>query len=138
MKKSIKKSEEIQGIKSEIKIKKSQKLDSANLSKIKEESKGSEEKKGNLYIGFSSLSSNDQKKERSKLRRKLENFRKEILGKDRKKEEKEEGLKSFIQFYKKNWKIQDFKFENFSHQKDEDFKSDWIEILSNAKKSLEK
>lgn len=132
MEKSIKLSSKIQGIKGG---KKNQKLDNANLAKIKSDAG---EKKGNLYIGFSALSALDQKKERSKLRRKLESFRNEILGKDRSKEEKEKGMQDFIAFYKKNWKIQDFRFENFSHQKDADFKSDWESILSLCKKKLEK
>lgn len=137
MKKSIKSDSAIQGnADSKIKIKKDQKRDNANLSKIKSDASG--DKKGNLYIGFSNLSALDQKKERSKLRRKLEFFRKEILGKDRSKEEKEKGLNDFLAFYKMHWKIQDFRFENFSHQSDSDFKSDFELILSMGKKRLEK
>lgn len=134
MKNQSKKSIKIQGIEID---KKNENLDNANLNSLKGEI-SSPSKMGNLYKNFSHLSAKDQKKERGKLRRKLESFRNSILGKDRKEEERKESIKEFIAFYKMHWIIQDFKFESFSHQRDADFKKDWESILSLCKKELEK
>jgi len=112
-------------------------IDNANLSKIKE-SKGEKKDitRSSLYKGVDALSMRDQKKERSKIRRKLDAFCNAILGKDRSKEEKEGSIKEFNAFYKKNWKLNDYKIDNFSNRSDEDQRKDYQLILDLAKKSL--
>lgn len=123
-----------------LKEKKGKAQDDANLASIK---KGSSkdaptQSRSSLYKGMDDLSIKDQKKERSKIRRRLDNFISDILGMDRKKEEKESSIKEFNSFYKKNWKIQDFKIDNFSNQSDEDKRKEFTLILDLAKKSLHK
>lgn len=123
-----------------IKIKKSSKkenLDSANLANI---AKDASNQRGNLYnhSALQELKGKSDKEKRGFLRRKLESFRSNILGLDRKEDERNQSLSEFIQFYKRFWRIQDFKFESFSNQKDEDFKRDFSKILSLASKGLEK
>ena len=114
---------------------KNEKIDSANLQII-----GSEMIKGNLYNHniLKGLGKKDMKSCRRYLRDSIDRYIKSILGKDRKEEERSESLKSFIAFYKKYWKIQDFKFENFSNQKDPDFKKDIESIFALCKEGLEK
>jgi hypothetical protein len=117
--------------------KKEEKSDDANLSKIKESKKEKKDiSRSSLYNGIESLSMRDQKKERSKIRRRLDAFCNAILGKDRSKEEKEKSIKEFNAFYKKNWKLNDYKIDNFSNRSDEDLRKEYQLILDLAKKSL--
>ena len=119
------------------KEKKEKKTDDANLSKIKDASKEKKDiTRSSLYRGVDQLSMRDQKKERSKIRRKLDAFCNAILGKDRSKEEKDASIKEFNAFYKKNWKLNDYKIDNFSNRSDEDQRKDYQSILDLAKKSL--
>ncbi len=120
-------------MKNSIEIKKG-KLDSANLKNL-----SGKDQRGNLYnhSALQELKGKSDKEKRGFLRRKLESFRSNILGIDRKKEEREKSLKEFISFYKKFWRIQDFKFESFSNQKDSDFQRDYEKILKDAKIHLE-
>ena len=92
--------------------------------------------RSSLYKGLDNLSIKDQKIKRSGLRRKLDKFISDCIGKDRKKEEKEISLDGFLQFYKENWKIQDFKMDHFSNQIDPDFRRDAEILLNLAKKRL--
>jgi len=126
-----------------IKIKKDKKKnsDDANLSKIKEGKGKDQEKKINrssLYKGIDHLSMKDQKNKRSKLRNKLDGFCKSILGLDRSKEEKDKSIKEFNQFYKENWKINDYKIDNFSNRSDEMQRKEYQLILDLARKELSK
>lgn len=89
-----------------------------------------------IYKGMDNLNSDDKKKKRSKIRRDLKNFRNDILGKDRSDKERENAIKSFMQFYKENWKIQDFKIENFSNAKNEIDLQDNIQLLDYLKSVL--
>lgn len=119
--------------------KKEEKTDDANLSKIKDAKKdkgGKDQTRSSIYRGMDALSMKDQKKERSKIRRKLDAFINAILGLDRSKEDKEKSLKEFNAFYKGNWKIQDYKIDNFSNRSDEDQRKDYQKVLDLAKKSL--
>lgn len=122
--------------------KKEEKTDNANLSKIKKGSKEKGENKkinrSSLYKGVDHLSMKDQKNKRSKLRNRLDAFCKSILGLDRSKDEKENAIKEFNQFYKENWKINDYKIDNFSNRSDESQRKDYQLILDLAKKGLSK
>lgn len=72
-----------------------------------------------LYIGLDSMSTEEKKRHRSKIRRNLDNYMKDILGKDRTSKERETAVGDFLSFYKKNWKITDFKIESFSEKTNE-------------------
>lgn len=91
-----------------------------------------------LYKGMDQMGSEDQKKFRSKIRRELRRYINSILGKDRSDEERIKSIKSFMRFYKDNWKIQDFKIENFSHSKNESDRKDIINLLDYLKSIMEK
>jgi len=82
----------------------------------KEDAKGSSK---SIYKGLDALGSEDKKKKRSKIRRGLRGYINDILGKDRSDEERLISIESFMEFYKENWKIQDFKIENFSSSRNE-------------------
>lgn len=90
-----------------------------------------------LYNGMDQMGSEDQKKFRSKIRRELRRYINSILGKDRKEEERIKSIKSFMKFYKENWKIQDFKIENFSHSKNESDRKDITNLLDYLKSIME-
>lgn len=114
-------------------------IDNINLEKIKINLEKGDKKllskegkmpnQKNLYKLPDGLGIEEQKKFRSKIRRKIASFCNDILGKDRKDEERKESVKKFMTFYKENWKIQDFKIENFSQSKDEDQRKDIIDLL---------
>ena len=121
-------------------VKKSTSTDSINIDKIKiDVSKGkkdllTKEKsisgKKDLYKGTEGLNSEEKKKHRGKIRRELHRYVNAILGKDRSNEERTQSVKKFLSFYKSNWKVQDFKIENFTHsQNDADLK-DYKALLS--------
>ncbi len=97
------------GKKISLKEKKGKTQDDANLHGIKKgASKGKDKDtstRSSLYKGMDTLSIKDQKKERSKIRRRLDNFISDILGMDRKKEEKDKSIKEFNAFYKMIWRV---------------------------------
>lgn len=112
--------------------KSSKKSDSANAEKIKNsllEKRGIDAKKNLYSFDHAGMNAEDQKKFRSSLRRKLFKFSNSILGIDRTNEEREESIKEFLKFYKSNWKINDFRIENFSQKKDESAIGDYKKIL---------
>src|SRR5690349_8499402 len=132
----------------QIKESKNEKLDSVNLESVKiNVSKGNKEltnKEGiktsnkDIYsIDRKSMSSEDQKKFRQKIRRDSQRFVKDILGKDRSDESRTKSISEFLEFYKKNWKIQDFRIENFSQSKNETDLKDYTDLLNYVKSTLE-
>jgi hypothetical protein len=133
---------ENQKVKNSPKVKKEKKersTDAINFDKVKVDiSKGKKElitkersvlSKKSLYKGTDSLGEEESKKFRGKIRRSLHRFVNEILGKDRTNEEREKSVKAFLKFYKENWKIQDFKIENFSQSKNSTDLKDYIDLL---------
>lgn len=92
--------------------------------------------KKEIYIGFSDLSSEEQKKKRSQIRRRLAQFVSDILGKDRKDAEVAESVGKFLIFYKENWRVADFKLENFSQKKNAADLKDYAELLEFVKSSI--
>lgn len=121
-----------------VKVKES-KTDSINFDKVKIDiSKGKKEllskersvsSKKNLYHGIEGLGEEDQKKFRGKIRRELHKFVNSILGKDRSASEREQSVKAFLKFYKTNWKLQDFKIENFTQSKNPTDLKDYSDLL---------
>lgn len=89
-----------------------------------------------IYKGMNEMSTDEKKKFRGKIRRNLHNFVNQILGKDRSEKERIEGIKDFLKFYKTNWKIQDFKLENFSLSQNPADKKDYVNLLKYVKDSL--
>lgn len=89
-----------------------------------------------IYIGIDHLSQEDRKKFRGKIRRDLGRYVNQILGKDRKDEERIASIQSFLEFYKKNWKIMDFKIDNFSQSKNEMDIQDYKDLLHVVQSSL--
>jgi hypothetical protein len=146
MKNSNAKISEIQGIK-EIK-KSSKKIDSINLDKIKIDlskrdksiplDKKEIQSSKSLYNGTEGMKEGEKKKFRSKIRRGLHSFCNQILGKDRSEEERKESVKSFLAFYKKNWKINDFKIESFTQSKDDSDLKDYKNLLNLISSSMGK
>jgi len=130
---------------------KSSNLDSSNLSAAKinlKKGKISEimEKEGkegtayankHLYIGLEKMGIDDQKKHRGMIRRNLRRYVSIILGKDKSELEKVNAILEFIPFYKKNWKITDFKIENFSSSKNESDLKDYKNLLFVVRESME-
>lgn len=102
-----------------------------NLSKGKKSllDKVSVSSKREIYKGTDLMNQEEKKKFRGKIRRTLRSFTNSILGKDRSEKERTESVKSFLKFYKENWKIQDFKIENFSQSKDEMDLKDYKNLL---------
>lgn len=92
--------------------------------------------KKEIYLSLDGLNEMEQKKKRSFLRRKALRFVSDILGKDRKEIEIEKSVKEFILFYKENWKITDFKIENFSSSKKESNLKDFTNLLEFVKSTL--
>jgi hypothetical protein len=80
----------------------------------------------------------EEKKFRGKIRRELKRFVSSILGKDRNEEERTKGISEFLKFYKKNWKIQNFKIEDFTNSTNEGDKKDYLDLLNYVKSTLEK
>jgi len=64
--------------------------------------------KKNIYIGEL------DKSERDRIRRFVKKSINNILGKDRSDSERTEAIQNFLKFYKENWKVCDFKIENFT------------------------
>lgn len=91
-----------------------------------------------LYKGTDGMKGEDHKKFRSKIRRGLHSFCNQILGKDRSEEERKASVKSFLSFYKINWRVQDFKIESFTQSKDEADLKDYKDLLKFVASSLEK
>lgn len=102
-----------------------------NLSKGKNSllDKVSVSSKREIYKGTETMNQEEKKKFRGTIRRKLRSFTNQILGKDRSEKERTESVKNFLSFYKENWKIQDFKIENFSQSKDEIDLKDYKNLL---------
>lgn len=129
--------------KKEIKKSDSINLESAkiNLQNSKKELANKESKNGQskkeIYIGLKELSTDEQKKFRQRLRSKLKRFVSEILGKDRTDAERTKGIQDFLIFYKENWKIQDFRIENFSGTKNNSDLKDYSNLLEFVKSTLE-
>lgn len=132
----------------EIKIEKAEsKKDSVNLASAKINLKNSKKElatkqkdqssRKDLYVGVSLLSSEEQKKFRGKIRRDLHRYVNNILALDRSDEEKEKYILEFLEFYKKNWKIQDFKIENFSMSQNPIDRKDYSDLLEFVKSTLE-
>lgn len=128
--------------------KESKKIDSLNLENLKVNvSKGDKSltnKEGikssnkDLYsIDRSKMNSEDQKKFRQKIRRDLQRFVKDILGKDRTDESRTKSISEFLNFYKSNWRITDFKIENFSQSKNEIDLKDYKDLLMFVSSTLE-
>lgn len=90
-----------------------------------------------LYIGLEKLGIDDQKKFRGKIRRDLKRFVSIILGKDKSEKEKIDAIVEFMEFYKKNWKMTDFKIENFSSSKNESDLKDYKNLLYVIRTSME-
>lgn len=80
----------------------------------------------------------DEKKFRGKIRRELKRFVSSILGKDRNEEERTKSISEFLKFYKKNWKIQNFKIEDFTNSTNESDKKDYLDLLNYVKSTMEK
>jgi len=91
-----------------------------------------------LYKGTESMKQEEMKKFRSKIRRTLRSFVNQILGKDRSEEERTKSVKDFLSFYKKTWKINDFKIENFTQSKDDADLKDYKDLLVFVSSTLEK
>jgi hypothetical protein len=89
-----------------------------------------------FYKGMEGLSSDEKKKKREGLRRELKKFNADIRGLDRSNEERENAIEKFMEFYKENWKIQDFKIENFSNARNPIDKKSYIDLLSYLKSIL--
>lgn len=105
-----------------------------NEKNFTKESKSNSNK--NLYKGIESLSNEDQKKFRSKIRRKLDRFVSDILGKDRSDQERINSINEFLEFYKKNWIINDFELSNFTSTNKEDKRKDFKIILDICKNAI--
>jgi CRISPR/Cas system-associated endonuclease/helicase Cas3 len=90
-----------------------------------------------VYKGIDNLSSKDQKIKRGKIRRTLDRYVSIILGKDKSDAERIQGIENFLEFYKENWKITDFKLENFSNKKNEQDLKDYKNLLDVVRRSLE-
>ena len=80
----------------------------------------------------------DEKKFRGKIRRELKRFVASILGKDRNEDERKKSISEFLKFYKKNWKIQNFKIEDFTNSTNESDKKDYLDLLNYVKSTMEK
>lgn len=124
------------------------KKDSANLENVKIQiSKGKKElanretsvyaKKDLYLIDRDSMNSDQQKNFRNSIRRGLKRFVSDILGKDRSDESKEKSIQEFLEFYKKNWRITDFKIENFSQSKTKGDLRDYADLLEFVKSTIE-
>lgn len=85
--------------------------------------------KREIYKGTDQMNQEEKKKFRGKIRRNLRSFTNSILGKDRSEKERTESVKNFLSFYKENWKIQNFKIEDFSQSKDEMDLKDYKNLL---------
>jgi len=116
-----------------------------NLSKGKKEilenskfSKGEKTTSKELYIGTSKMSTDESKIFRRNLRSKLDRFMKNILGQDRTEKERENAIGEFLIFYKENWRIADFKIENFSAKKKEADLRDLKNLLAYVESVIEK
>ena len=122
---------------------KEENIDAKNLSNIKIDlskgdpsllnKEGNAGGRGKIYKGMELLSSDEKKKFRGGIRKDLKNFMKSILGKDRKDEERKESIIAFMEFYKENWIIQDFKIESFSNSSNSIDRKDYIDLLSYLK-----
>lgn len=125
---------------------KSQNTDQVNLSQVKVKlgknkdlitKEGRSTSSKEIYRNTETLSIEEKKKFRGKIRRNLKNFVNTILGKDRSDSERETGIKEFVEFYKKNWKLNDFKVENFTLTQNETDRKDYANLLKFVKDSLE-
>lgn len=90
-----------------------------------------------IYLNLSELSSDEQKKKRQRIRNQLKRFVSAILGKDRSDEEKEKSIREFLSFYRENWRITDFKIENFSQSKNKADHKDYETLLEFVKSTIE-
>lgn len=111
-----------------------------NLKKGKKELVTKERNEGKsrkeIYIGLPE-STEDQKKFRQRIRSKTRRFVNDILGKDRSDAERETSIQDFLKFYKANWKVQDFRIENFSGSKKESDLKDYAALLQYVASTLE-
>ncbi len=131
----------------QIEKKESKKIDSMNFENVKinvskgltelttKESKTLSQK--DLYLLSSDLSSEERKQFRQKIRRDVQRFISDILGKDRKENERTEAIQKFLSFYSKNWRITDFKLENFTQIKNESDLKEIKNLLDYVKSTLE-
>ena len=110
------------------------------LSKI-DVSKKERQSKERLYKNVnSSMSFEDQKKYRGKMRRHLSKIKNEILifTKTKNEEKKKEAIKNFISFYKKEFVKNDLSIESITNSKNEIEKEELILMLDIIKKSKTK
>lgn len=138
----------IQGNAPKSKKSNSKKSDSINLENIKVDLKNADksvplnkesiQSSKSIYSKTEGMKEEEKKKFRSKIRRALHSYCNQILGKDRSEEERKTAIKSFLSFYKENWKIQDFKMENFTQSKDADDLADYRNLLKFVSSSLAK
>jgi len=123
-----------------------QNIDQVNLSNVKVNlSKGNKKlltkesvsSRKEIYLGSDQKTNEEKKKFRGWIRRELKRFVNQILGKDRTDSERIDSIEKFISFYKKHWKITDFKLENFSQCKNDMDLKDYRELLDYVKETLE-
>lgn len=111
---------------------KSSKTDKANKEVVKDsllEKRGIDARKNLYSFKHEGMTGEEQKKFRSKIRRDLARFCNQILGIDRSEEERGNALKEFLTFYRKTWKINDFRIENFTQKKNDEAIEDYRKIL---------
>lgn len=110
-------------------------LKNAKMDLASKESKGSSDK--NIYLNMEGLNQDERKRKRSSIRRERNRFINQILGKDRSEEERIDSIQKFLIFYKENWKINDFKIENFSQSNNAEDQKDCKNLLDFIKSSME-
>lgn len=120
-------------------VKKKISLKKESLELIEKEGKDSLKgtSRKSIYKGFESLSTDEKKTFRGKIRRDLNNFVKEILGKGRSNSEREKAIEEFMEFYKMHWRITDFRIENFSQKTNEGDIKDYKNLLKVVSQSFE-
>ena len=77
-----------------------------------------------------------KKKRRSFIRRNVEKFYRKIFIKGYSDQKESDLIIEFLEFYKENWKIQDFKIENFTNQKNETDIKNYRKLLEVSQKFL--
>jgi hypothetical protein len=126
----------------EIEIQKNQ-VDEINLSNVKfdfsKDGKNlSSVSNKSLYKGTEKMTLEEKRKFRRDLRKTLSQFVSQILGRNRSNEERKEGIKKFLVFYRENWIVTDFRIETFSEKRNEADLKDFKNLLSVVSQSLGK
>jgi hypothetical protein len=109
-----------------------------NLSKIQNDLKESKKERSvssnDLYVYPKGISlDEDKKKFRTKLRRRIHKFYTDICIYQ---DNLESDILEFMEFYKANYKIQDFKIENFSNSRNADNLKAYSKLLDIVKKAI--